>query len=139
MSLFGPGNRRAAKLTITNVLTIRERAARGETQGALGREFGVTAATVGRIVRREVWQQLPAAEYTDKEKEERLVRLVAEMQEKTALERLQGEAAVNPEVQAREFLKPEGAPSVSKETLEKAAAFGVRATPEAGYDEEEGK
>jgi hypothetical protein len=45
----------SAKLKEWQVRTIRNRAASGETQTALAREFGVAHATVSRIVRRVAW------------------------------------------------------------------------------------
>lgn len=51
-----PGERNgAAKLTETDVRAIRRRHTEGHTQSAIGKVFGVSQQTVGRIVRRERW------------------------------------------------------------------------------------
>lgn len=61
---FNVGHKRAAKLTGEEVIRIRERYARGETQRALAAEYGVSKETVGRVVRGETWAELinPAAD-----------------------------------------------------------------------------
>lgn len=56
MSKFRLNNVTSAKLTPEQVLSIRERFANGETQGALARAFGVSVGQVGRITRGEAWQ-----------------------------------------------------------------------------------
>lgn len=48
-----------AILAEADVLAIRRRHALGETQSALGREFGVTVSTVWCIVKRKTWAWLP--------------------------------------------------------------------------------
>ena len=48
----------AAKLTVHNVIAIRELAAIGVTHRALGSMFGVSHTNIGAIVRREVWRRL---------------------------------------------------------------------------------
>lgn len=55
-SSFRRGNISAAKLTPSQVLSIRQRYNDGESQGALAREFAVSVGQIGRIVRGEVWQ-----------------------------------------------------------------------------------
>ncbi len=45
----------AARLSGSDVLAIRSRAAAGESQPSIGRSFGIHGDTVGRIVRRETW------------------------------------------------------------------------------------
>lgn len=50
----GEGNP-AAKLTTSQVIEIREAAARGESQSALAKRFAVGTSTIGRVVRREKW------------------------------------------------------------------------------------
>lgn len=69
-------NTASARLTAVQVMEIRQRYADGETQGALGREFGITAVQVGRIVRNESWQSLPATPPTKQEIEHSLSRLM---------------------------------------------------------------
>ena len=56
-----PGERNPqAKLTEPEVVTIRRRyAAGGISQAALAREYGVSPALVGMIVRRQIWTQSP--------------------------------------------------------------------------------
>jgi transcriptional regulator with XRE-family HTH domain len=44
-----------AKLTADRVRKIRERHARGETQKALGYEFGVSRSAIGKVVRGKTW------------------------------------------------------------------------------------
>lgn len=63
------GNRRTnsgerhgnAKLTVDDVLLIRELAARGMSYRRIGSLFGVSGANVGLIVRREGWRRLTRA------------------------------------------------------------------------------
>lgn len=55
---FGRRNTAAAEITPTVVRAIRRRYAQGETQRKLGLEFGLTAVHIGRIVRRECWQNV---------------------------------------------------------------------------------
>lgn len=63
MTEFSPGNRRASKLSIPEVIEIRELYRRGQTtQGALSRRFGVSIVQIGRIIRGEVWQHIPSFE-----------------------------------------------------------------------------
>jgi hypothetical protein len=46
-----------AKLTWDDVAEIRRRAAGGEQQRPLGREFGVSQPVISKIVRREIWRE----------------------------------------------------------------------------------
>ncbi len=64
---FRQGNRRGAKLTVSQVYDIRALAAQGTTQGALARLYQVSIVSIGRIVRREVWQDLPEEAPTEEE------------------------------------------------------------------------
>ena len=57
MSKFHRANVRAAKVTATEVMKIRELYNEGWTQGRLSREFGLSIGQIGRIVRREAWQE----------------------------------------------------------------------------------
>lgn len=50
-----------AKLTASDVLTIRRLARAGVTHQRLASTFGVSRANIGYIVRKEAWQHLPAA------------------------------------------------------------------------------
>jgi predicted transcriptional regulator len=60
MAAFQQHNRRASKLSIPEVMEIRELYRKGSvTQGQLSRQFGVSVIQIGRIVRGEVWQQMP--------------------------------------------------------------------------------
>lgn len=56
VSRAGENNGRS-KLTWKQVRQIRKRYANGETQPALGREFGVIQPTIGFIVRGEHWKE----------------------------------------------------------------------------------
>lgn len=57
---FQRRNGRAAKLTAGQVVEIRNRYATGTcSQGDLAREFDMSVVQIGRIVRNEVWRQLP--------------------------------------------------------------------------------
>lgn len=47
-----------AKVSDAQVLKIRERAAAGESRTALCNEFGLTKASVGKIIRGETWRHL---------------------------------------------------------------------------------
>jgi hypothetical protein len=51
----------AAKVTWADVAEIRRRAANGEQQRPLGREFGISQQVVSKIVRRDIWKTPPAA------------------------------------------------------------------------------
>lgn len=53
-------NTAASRLTPTEVGRIRAQYAKGQTQGSLSREFSVSVVQIGRIVRGEVWQHIPA-------------------------------------------------------------------------------
>jgi hypothetical protein len=50
----------SAKLTVADVVAIRELAAHGLTHRALGTMFGVSHTNIGAIVRRQEWRQLLA-------------------------------------------------------------------------------
>lgn len=50
---------RAKKLTIEQVLAIREACCRGESQSAIGARFGIEQATVSKIKRRAIWIEKP--------------------------------------------------------------------------------
>lgn len=47
-----------SKLTEVQVLTIRQRRARGETQASLAEEYGVSAALLSKIINRKVWTHI---------------------------------------------------------------------------------
>lgn len=65
MAVFQQGNKRARKLSVTEVQEIRKLYAEGyKTQGQLSREFSVSVIQIGRIVRGEVWQDIPVAAET---------------------------------------------------------------------------
>lgn len=49
-----------AKLDPGKVLAIRAAALTGATYAEIGEEFGVNASAIGKIVRRERWQHVPA-------------------------------------------------------------------------------
>lgn len=53
MPLYRPN--RAAKLDWPTVQRIRELYAEGFSQGRISREFGISVAQIGRIVRHEAW------------------------------------------------------------------------------------
>lgn len=50
-----------ARLSDEQVLTIRERAANGESQTALSQEYGVARTLIGMIARGQAWQHLEGA------------------------------------------------------------------------------
>lgn len=57
MPRYQNGNKRASKLTLTQVKDMRELYARGDcTQGQLARDYKVSVIQVGRILRGESWQ-----------------------------------------------------------------------------------
>jgi hypothetical protein len=58
---FQNRNSRAAKLTEVQVVEMRARYAKGETQSSLSRVYQVSLVQVGRIVRGESWQHTPGA------------------------------------------------------------------------------
>lgn len=47
-----------AKLTDSDVLSIRERAADGESQTSIAKDFPITQSTISLIVRRKKWQHI---------------------------------------------------------------------------------
>ena len=61
MTSFQRGNVKGHKLTYQQVADIRLQYARGATQGALARQYKMSAVQIGRIVRGESWHQVPAA------------------------------------------------------------------------------
>ena len=84
MTAFAQGNRRASKLSMSDVQEIRRLYSEGRvTQGSLSRQFHVSVIQIGRIVRGEVWQQLPVlgnmiSEGELKDSEERMGRWLVE-------------------------------------------------------------
>ena len=48
-----------ARITEADVIRIRYRAARGESQAAMGREYGITQQAIYRIVKRLNWKHVP--------------------------------------------------------------------------------
>lgn len=64
---FRQGNMKAAKLTPSEVIEIRQLYAAGWTQGALCKKFCVGVNQIGRIVRGESWKTLPATLMTPEE------------------------------------------------------------------------
>lgn len=94
MSKYQYGNRSRNKLTAVQVYDIRALYARGDcTQGELARDFKVSVIQIGRIVRGEVWQTLPAAGPTDTEQQDVLRRLLQAQEEVSGMTKLQEVAA----------------------------------------------
>ena len=90
-----------AKLRREDVLTIRRRAAAGDSQGELCRVYGVSIVTIGRIVRFETWgwltEEQPDAEAPGEWRRADLsAPLTAdqEAQARAVLEKVTGEASV---------------------------------------------
>lgn len=82
---FTQRNTRAAKLTATSVLEIRDFYERGRvSQGQLARDYGVSVVQIGRIVRGEVWQGLrqgmPSADALD-ESAQRLLKIQEDVEQ----------------------------------------------------------
>ena len=105
MPAFQKSNRRASKLSVPEVQEIRHLYNQGRlTQGDLSRRFGVSVIQIGRIVRGEVWQQLPTLEHlmSQGELKESAARML-EMQEK-----LQAESAAKLQADAAELKKADG-------------------------------
>ncbi len=101
MSKFQKGHNKAAKLTAANVQDIRAIYAAGDaTQGELSRDYKVSVVQIGRIVRGESWQSLPALPPSHREMEvsaQRILQAQAEIVKEqegdgSGLARLQGEA-----------------------------------------------
>lgn len=80
---FWSGNTKAAKLTPSIVLRMREEYGKGATQGDLCRRYGVSITQVGRIVRNEVWQDVQP-EITDFDIEASARRMAALSESHTA-------------------------------------------------------
>lgn len=65
MSKFGQNHTKAAKLSAEQVRQIRELYANSSaSQGQLARDFGISIGQIGRIIRGEAWQQVPATAAT---------------------------------------------------------------------------
>jgi len=47
-----------SRVTVEDVVAIRERHANGETLASIANSFGITYQAIGRIVRREVWKSV---------------------------------------------------------------------------------
>jgi len=78
---FHVKNSKAAKLTASQVIEIRRLYAESDaTQGQIARDFEISAVQVGRILRGESWQQLPATMPT-REEMDMSARRLYEMQE----------------------------------------------------------
>lgn len=94
MPVMTQGNAKASKLSPTQVQEIRRLyQAGGWSQGALAREFCISVVQIGRIVRGEVWQHLPATTRLMSEGElqaaaERLLKLQEEVQGQTKLQQV---------------------------------------------------
>lgn len=80
-TLFQQGNKKGAKLDQQRVLDIRRLARQGMTQGALARLHGVSVITIGRIVRREVWQDVVEQPWTEEELAEKSAAFHLKMQQ----------------------------------------------------------
>ena len=55
--LIGEANKKS-KLTERDIKEIRHRYEKGETQTTLGKDFGISHAAVGYIVRRKTWRHV---------------------------------------------------------------------------------
>ena len=62
MSKFTKGNREAATAPSSMIREIRAQYAAGRTQGWLCKNYPYSIAQIGRIVRGEVWKELPVLE-----------------------------------------------------------------------------
>src|SRR5208337_974748 len=89
---FRKRNTGSAILTATKVLDIRRRAASGETQGSLSRLFGVGVGQIGRIVRGEVWQNVPMPDAANASEERLLEMLGIDRPSTSGWDRMQAEA-----------------------------------------------
>lgn len=93
MPEFQRKNTRASKLTYDQVADIRARYAAGKSQGALAREYKMSAVQIGRIVRMESWTDVPAAPATKAELHASALRLLALQHEVSGTAKLQAVAA----------------------------------------------
>lgn len=83
MTAFQRGNSRASKLSVSEVLAIRQAYTQTRvSQGALARKYQVSVITIGRIVRGETWQSVPmqASEMSEGELKDSADRLFAEQE-----------------------------------------------------------
>lgn len=88
------------KLTASQVQDIRILYNRGDcTQAQLSRDFGVTVIQIGRIVRNEVWQNLPPPTPDNKEQALQFERLM-KIQEEQATPGLDKLQQIHAEIQA---------------------------------------
>ena len=67
MSKFGHRHTKSAKVTPSMVMDIRLKYQEGMTQSALSQEYHLSIVQIGRIVRNESWQSLPATTATPEE------------------------------------------------------------------------
>ena len=90
---WSAGTKMRTKLTAVQVQDIRILYNRGDcTQGQLSRDFGVSVIQIGRIVRNEVWQNLPPPTPTNREIAEQAERLLQVQAEVSGMTKLQDEA-----------------------------------------------
>ena len=92
---FTQRNSKASKLSSAQVQQIRLLYAAGNTtQGQLARDFGMSIVQIGRIIRREVWQDLPEAvnDVTLAASADRLLRAQADVDGQARMEELIREA-----------------------------------------------
>lgn len=121
MSTFSRSNIRAAKLTPSLVLEIRQKYATGTSQAALSREYGVGVGQVGRIVRGEAWQQFSTIKSAAELEADRLKLLEDAKASEARFAALFASITVEDKPQAP--LIPSNL--ISKSTIDKANAYGV--------------
>ncbi len=90
-------NKHAKKLDATKVKMIRLRAQQGATQGQLARDYGVTITQVGRVIRHEVWQEVPEALLPAADIEAQAARMMRLQEQVNALDAMAPTAATKVE------------------------------------------
>lgn len=120
---FRRSNTSARKLTGVQVIDIRERFAKGETQGSLARAFGVSVGQIGRITRGESWQAYGGQGPRDSEVGDEALR--AGMRLPTNEELLE-EAKASEQRLLEELRSAPQPPRLSEEVTNRVAGYGAR-------------
>ena len=111
------------KLTMDQVMQIREMYGQGQTQGALSRYFGVSIGQIGRIVRGESWQSNAEHRMPTQAEMDASAARTWELQQRILEEkRREVRMAVNPMEEILEEEKKEE----ESEMMKRAKMFGAR-------------
>ena len=122
MSKFGYRHTKSAKVTPSMVMDIRLKYQEGMTQSALSQEYHLSIVQIGRIVRNESWQSLPATTATPDEL--RLMALrSAEVAKETQVSKMQGDIAAEKEKDPDRMLEELKGPEVSQAVKDRVKEY----------------